>query len=139
MTMPEEDAEPAVRWKVRPRSSAAAEGAPSSADVLRQELDRIVHRIRDVTAQGRDSFIEGSESCDRATVAILRLAALFEDEHRFTEELSVVTLEERRGIITTRNIAAHSGYGAMNTSIFWRTMTEHLPEVISRIQVANQL
>src|SRR5699024_2184368 len=52
--------------------------------------------------------------------------------------LRVVTLEERRGIITTRNIAAQSGCGAMNTEIFWRTVTERLPEVIARIRATDR-
>src|SRR5699024_454328 len=94
--------------------------------------------IDDVITQGRAEFTEGSDSYDRATVAILRLAALFESDERFGELLRVVTLEERRGIITTRNIAAHSGCGAMNTEIFWRTVTERLPEVIARIRATDR-
>lgn len=106
--------------------------------MLKDELVRIERRLEDVIAQGRDAFSEGSDSYDRATVAVLRLASLFEDEKRFAPFVSVVTTEERRGIVTTRNIAAHSGYGAMNTEIFWRTVTERLPEVIGRIRAANE-
>lgn len=128
-----------ARWQVRPRSFAPDIGAPPVTEVLREELVRIELRIDDIIAQGREKFTEGSDSYDRATVAILRLAALFEDEKRFVALLSVVTPDERRGIATTRNIVAHSGYGAMNTEIFWHTVTERLPEVIARIRTANQL
>lgn len=107
----------AARWEMRPRTRATDEGAPVAADVLLDELSRIERRVDAVIAQGRDAFLEGSESYDRATVAVLRLAALFEEEKRFSEFLSVVTTEERRGITTTRNIAAHRGYGAMNAEV----------------------
>ncbi|GAA1485438.1 antitoxin [Brachybacterium fresconis] len=126
--------EPPPRWQPRPRTTEPAHDAPPADDVLHHELVRIQHRVEDVLAQGREAFAEGSDSYDRATVAILRLAALFEDEKRYSPHLSVVTLEERRGITTTRNLVAHSGYGAMNTEIFWRTVTERLPEVIARIR-----
>ena len=127
-----------ARWQVRPRTSAPTPGAPSAPDVLHDELDRIERRIDDVLAQGRKAFREGTESYDRAIVAVLRLAALCEDPTRYTPHLEAITLEERRGITTTSNIAAHSGYGAMNTEIFWRTVTERLPEVIARIRAANR-
>lgn len=126
----------AARWQVRPRNTSTDEGAPSAAEVLLDELSRIELRVDDVIAQGRDDFAEGTESYDRATVAILRLAALFEDEQRFAEFLTVATSDERRGIATTRNIAAHSGYGAMNTEVFWRTVTARVPDLLTRIRAA---
>lgn len=137
MNAPKDSPGDPARWQVRPRYSVPDAGAPPALEVLREELVRIERRIDDVITQGREEFTEGSDSYDRATVAILRLAALFEDEKRFAALLSVVTLDERRGITTTRNIAAHSGYGAMNTGIFWFTVTERLPEVIARIRAAN--
>ena len=127
-----------ARWQVRPRTSAPARGAPSAPDVLRDELDRIERRIDDVIAQGRDAFRDGSDSYDRAIVAVLRLAALFEDPTRYAPHLDAITLEERRGIATMRDIVAHQGYGAMSTEIFWRTVTERLPEIIARIRAENQ-
>lgn len=128
----------AVRWKTRPRTRATDEGAPSAADVLIDEVSRIENRIDDVISQGREAFAEGSESYDRAIVAVLRLASLFEEEKRFSEFLAVVTAEERRGITTTRNIAAHRGYGAMNAGVFWRTVTELLPDLLARIRAATR-
>lgn len=134
MTGPEGHDEPPNRWQPLRRRVDDADGAPPAADVLREELDRIEHRVHDVIAHGRSSFVEGSESYDRATVAILRLAALFEQEKRFGPFLTEVTEEERRGITTTRNIAAHSGYGALNADVFWRTVTERCPDVVARIR-----
>lgn len=139
MTSPQEEGPvTANRWAVRARTTPSASDVPPAVDVLDEELTRIERRIDDVITQGRAEFTEGSDSYDRATVAILRLAALFESDERFGELLRVVTLEERRGIITTRNIAAHSGCGAMNTEIFWRTVTERLPEVIARIRATDR-
>jgi hypothetical protein len=128
-----------TRWSVRPRTDAPPQGAPTTAESLREELVRIDRRIEEVISRGRDVFTEGSESFDRATVAVLRLAALCEEPGRYAPHLTVVPLEERRGIVTTRNIAAHSGYGAMNAEILWRTVTERIPELIARIRAASSL
>lgn len=129
----------AHRWSVRPRTDEPAHGAPGTAASLHDELTRIEHRVDAVLRQGREAFHEGSDSYDRATVAVLRLAALFEGPGRYGPLLTIVTEDERRGILTTRNIPAHSGYAAMNTEVFWRTVTERLPEVIARIRAANAL
>ncbi|MGO2559309.1 antitoxin [Brachybacterium sp.] len=137
--MPDDHSADASRWSVRPRTAAPAQDAPTAAQSLRDELVKIERRIEDVICQGREAFTEGSDSYDRATVAVLRLAALFEDPSRHhAPHLTVVTLGERRGIVATRNIASHSGCGAMNTEIFWRTVTERLPEVIARIRAASE-
>jgi len=124
------------RWTPRRRTDAPSDGAPAPSAVLHEELSRIERRLEAVIAQGRHEFSEGSDSYDRATVAVLRLASLFEED-RFRAVLGVVTTAERRGIITTRNIAAHSGYSSMDIDIFWRTVTERLPGVIERIRAAN--
>ncbi|MDN5655133.1 MAG: DUF86 domain-containing protein [Kocuria sp.] len=137
MTTSSEQPEGTARWQVRPRTAALADGAPTALEVLHDELGRIERRIDDVILQGRDSFREGSDSYDRAIVAVLRLAALFEDSTRYAPHLDVVLPEERRGITTMRDITAHSGYGAINTEIFWRTVTERLPEVIARARQSS--
>lgn len=139
MTSPSDPSTDAARWSVRPRTTRSAHGAPTTVESLHDELVKIERRIEDVISQGREAFTEGSDSYDRATVAVLRLAALLEDSSRFIQHLTVVTQHERRGIVTTRNIAARSGYGAMNTEIFWRTVTERLPEVIARIRATSGL
>lgn len=122
------------RWRIQGRAECEAPGAPSPAEALLVELDRIQVRLDDVIGQGRPAFFEGSGSYDRATVAVIRLAALFEEPSRFAPFLTAVADDERRGIITTRNIAAHSGYRAMDADLFWQTTTEHLPGVIARLR-----
>ena len=136
MTRSDDRQEPSPRWDVRPRGESTPDGAPPASQVLRTELARIEHRVEDVIAQGRAAFVEDSESYDRATVAVLRLAALFEEEKRFGTSLTVVTTDERRGITTTRDIAARSGCGAMSSEILWRTVTERIPDVVARIHAA---
>jgi uncharacterized protein with HEPN domain len=124
----------------RRRSDRSTEPArPSAREQLDAELDKIERRLAQVEAQGRDSFTEGSESFDRATVAVLRLAALFEDENRFAPLLESATEVERRGIAHTRNIAAHVGYAAMDEDTFWVTATRDMPAFIAKIRAANGL
>lgn len=135
--MPDDHPADARHWSVRPRTAAPSQGASTAVQSLRDELVKIERRIEDVIHQGREAFTEDSDPYDRATVAVLRLAALFEDSSRYAPHLTVVTLDERRGIVTTRNLASHSGCGAMNSEIFWRIVTERLPEVIARIRAAN--
>src|SRR5699024_8174830 len=103
MTSPQEE-EPATanRWAVRARTTPSASDAPPAEDILDEELTRIERRIDDVITQGRAEFTEGSDSYDRATVAILRLAALFECDERFGELLRVVTLAGRCGLARLR-------------------------------------
>lgn len=137
MTGSGEHPEGPARWQVQPRTSTPARGAPPASDVLREELDRIERRIDGVVTHGREAFREGTESHDRAIVAVLRLAALFEDPTRYAPHLDVVLPEERPGITTMRDITAYSGYGAINTEIFWRTVTERLPEVIARARQSS--
>ncbi|MFQ6484517.1 antitoxin [Brachybacterium epidermidis] len=134
MSSEDDAAPPQDQWRIQGRVEREASGAPSPAESLLTELDRIQVRLNDVIEQGRPAFFEGSDSYDRATVAVIRLAALFEEPSRFAPLLTAVTLDERRGIITTRNIAAHSGYRAMDANIFWQTTTAHLPGVIARLR-----
>lgn len=107
--------------------------------MLADELNRINDRIRRTVADGRNAFFEGSDSYDRAVVAVIRLAALFEDEEsRFGELLAVATKRERTGITHTRNIAAHRGYAVMNDDQFWETVTTDVPAFIEKIRKANK-
>ncbi|WP_166844080.1 antitoxin [Isoptericola sp. BMS4] len=124
----------------RPRSDGATGPArPSAREQLAAELDKIERRLQHVEMRGRDSFAEGSESFDRATVAVLRLAALFEDEKTFAPLLESATEVERRGIAHTRNIAAHVGYATMDEDTFWVTATQHMPAFIAKVRAANSL
>lgn len=83
--------------------------------------------------RGREAFQDGSETYDVACMVIIRLAALLERED-LAPYLTAVTEEERRAIRTTRNIAAHAGYRAMNDGLFWLAVTERVPEILDRIE-----
>ena len=81
---------------MRPRTAAPSQGASTAVQSLRDELVKIERRIEDVIRQGREAFTEDSDPYDRATVAVLRLVALFEDfEPGYAPHLTVVTLDER--------------------------------------------
>lgn len=134
MSSEDDAAPPQDQWRIQGRVEREASGAPSPEESLLIELERIQVRLNDVIEQGRPAFFEGSDSYDRATVAVIRLAALFEEPSRFAPFLTAVADDERRGITTTRNIAAHSGYRAMDADLFWQTTTEHLPGVIARLR-----
>ena len=107
---------------------------PSAREVLTAELNAISVRLARTAADGRDQFFEGSDSYDRAIVATVRLAALFEDERRFGELLADVTDRERMGIRHTRNIAAHHGYASIDDDTFWETVTVDMPAFIAKLR-----
>lgn len=111
--------------------------APTPRELLERELVRVDARISWILSEGRTAFSDDSLAYDVAVVAIVRLAALFEDEKdRYGELLSSVTVAERRGVIVTRNIAAHHGYDAMDVEEFWVTMTRDVPTLIGKIRQA---
>lgn len=126
------------RFAERRTSAPTDDATPPAADLLAAELERIEKRIERVIGDGRDAFADGSDSYDHATVAILRLAALFE-ERRFQPLLASTTPEERQGITATRNIAAHIGYASMREQTFWETTTILVPAFVERIRRANGL
>ncbi|MBX3193932.1 MAG: antitoxin [Microbacteriaceae bacterium] len=102
-------------------------------DAFLDELDSIEGRIERVVARGQDAFSDGSDSYDHASMAIIRLAAIFEDD-RFEAFLTPVPESARRGIATTRNLVAHHGYRAMDDERFWLTITVHVPDLLDRIR-----
>lgn len=112
---------------------------PEARDLLADELAKISSRIQRTTADGRGAFFEGSDSYDRAIVAIVRLAALFDEGTRYGELLAVATPRERIGIAHMRNIAAHQGYAAMDEEQFWLTVTVDMPAFIAKLRAANGL
>ncbi|MGB3376646.1 MAG: antitoxin [Microbacterium sp.] len=112
---------------------------PSAREVLAGELDRISERLSRTEADGKDVFFEGSDSYDRAIVAVIRLAALFEDDRRFGALLSDVTERERVGIRNTRNITAHHGYASMDDETFWETITVDMPAFVAKLRAVKGL
>ena len=125
------------RFQKRPRATPRA--APNDAGAFEEELRKIELRLDLVSAAGRASFVDGSTSFDHATVAILRLAALLERGSRFAQFFEAATDDEKRGIATTRNIAAHVGYASMDLDAFWHTMTVDVPVFIAKIREVNHL
>lgn len=115
------------------------EGAtqPTAAQQLDRELTKIEARLAAVARAGRDQFFDGSEAYDRATVAAVRLAALYEPTSSLHRLVQVASEETERGLIATRNIAAHSGYAAMDDDRFWETAAVFMPELVRSIREAN--
>lgn len=98
------------------------------------ELDGIMMRVTAVQSDGRERFQDGSASYDRASMAIIRLAAMFEASNlRFAPFLDSVSEAERNGIKATRQYAGHAGYRQMTDDIFWQTITEDVPALLRRI------
>lgn len=122
------------RTVARPHGEPGLPPEVSDLDAFREELDAIGHRIDKVVARGRAAFRRDSDSYDNASIALIRLAALFEDDDRFLPLLSPVTDEERRGIVTTRNIVSHRGYRTMDAGRFWSTITTDVPDLLRRIR-----
>lgn len=108
----------------------------SSRSAFDAELDAIAQRADRVAAAGRAAFIDGSPSYDTASMAIIRLAGLFE-VRRFAPFLGIVDPIEARGIRATRQYAAHGGYREMDDDEFWRTITEDVPEFVNRLRSAR--
>jgi hypothetical protein len=127
-----------ARFTPRPRGEPPEPASrPSPRKLLAAELEKIEGRLQSVQDQGRSAFSEGSASFDRATVAVLRLAALFEDDEQFVPLLASASDVERRGIAHTRNIAAHLGYASMDEETIWVTATRDMPAFIAKIRAAN--
>lgn len=131
---------------VRPQPFAARRAAPQGVKVpdprrvLAAELDKIAARVEKVRAAGRDQFRDGEPAYDIGSIAIQRLAALFEDEVRLGPLVSAVAAdEERKGIVATRNYTAHVGYTAMNDDVFWHTITVDVPAFIAKVRTAHAL
>ncbi|SDM88330.1 hypothetical protein SAMN04487766_10859 [Actinomyces ruminicola] len=125
------DASPKGRFAPRPRRTAARS---HDRENLAGELNAIRRRVQMVSGTSRDSFHDGSDAYDVASMVIIRLAALFE-RPEFTPYLTAVTREERLAISTTRNIAAHTGYRSMNDDLFWAAVTQRVPEILDRLQM----
>lgn len=122
------------------RSSSQNDRAPDPRRVLAAELNKISARIEKVRTAGRDQFGDGEPEYDIGSIAIQRLAALFEDEARLGPLVSAVaTNEERKGIVATRKYTAHVGYVALNDDVFWQTVTVDVPAFIEKVRQAHDL
>lgn len=113
-----------------PRRSLG-DGAVDSQN-LRAELVRIATRASTVAATPRSEFTEGSAAYDVASMAVIRLAALFE-RPEFGVASAALGEDEIAAIRTTRNIASHAGYPGMNDEIFWLAITQRVPSIVRRL------
>jgi hypothetical protein len=118
---------------------ARADHDESSSEISRakfeESLDAIDTFLHHAIVGGRDEFVDNSPAYASGSMAIIRTAALFETEE-FAIYLSEVPDEVARGIVTTRNIASHSGYRSMNDDVFWDTLTIHLPPYLASWRAA---
>jgi hypothetical protein len=127
---PRDPGERFTRRPREPRSEGDLEVPPRQA--FDAELDAITDRVSRVVAAGRTAFIDGSPGYDVASMAIIRLAGLFE-VRRFHPFLAGVTPIEQRSIKASRQYAAHGGYREMDDE-FWHTITIDVPELVSRLR-----
>ena len=127
------------RFTPRPRLSPSRRhppsvpAPPSARELFDQELDRIDARVTAIRGAGRAGFHDGAAHYDQASMVVIRLAALFEDDDH-AELLSRVTDDERRGVSAMRNFAAHRGYRAMNDDWLWETVTVQVPQLLDRLR-----
>lgn len=126
--------DPGERFTRKPRGPRADENLETPPrEAFDAELDAITARVSRVATAGRAAFVDGSASYDVASMAIIRLAGVFE-VRRFGPFLLDVTSVEQRSIKATRQYAAHGGYRVMDDEEFWHTVTVDVPELIGRLR-----
>lgn len=130
-----EQAPGSSRFHPLPRSARKPEGEHPDA-LFEREFEKIVRRIRAVQDADRADFVDGSLSYDHATLVVLRLAAMLEPASPFSGRFEALGKDARRGIVTTRNILSHSGYGALDEDVFWRTVAVDIPRALRDIGFA---
>lgn len=118
----------------KPRTEEDLEVPPRQA--FDAELDAIIERVGRVVAGGRTAFVDGSPTYDAASMAVIRLAGLFE-VRRFGPFLAGVAPGEQRSIKTTRQYAAHGGYREMDDDEFWDTVTIDIPGLVDRLRISQ--
>lgn len=119
-----EDSEPAQRRGV-------AETRASFIDCL----DDIGSYLEEARRGGRRGFEPRTARYAAASLAVIRAAALFENDD-FDGFLRDIPEMTRRGITSTRNIVAHAGYATMDHVVFWQTIDVHLPALLVRMRGA---
>src|SRR5699024_2118022 len=107
---------------------------PSDKANFLDSLDEIAHAISLAAPPGTQQIHRGSLEYYAASMAIIRLAALVEED-AYESFLTAATTTERRAIATMRNIAA--GYREMNDSLLCQTLTTGLPELLDRLRAAS--
>jgi len=118
--------------------SASVDGVDHQLENFRDSLEDIESHLLLAVSGGREAFVRRSGAYAAGSVAITRAAALFEVPG-FTRFVSGVDRSTALAIATTRNIADHSGYRAMDDDRFWLTLTAHLPRFLTELKSANGL
>lgn len=127
------------RFIAKPRASTSPIDKPDHqlANFI-DSLDDIESYLLLAVAGGRQAFVRRSGAYASGSMAITRAAALFEVPG-FERFLSGVDESTALAIATTRNIADHSGYRAIDDDRFWLTLTVHLPEFVNGLRSVNGL
>ncbi|GLI26223.1 hypothetical protein ARHIZOSPH14_04650 [Agromyces rhizosphaerae] len=126
------------RFVRRPRTGEDASTLEATRARFSESLDAIETFLGHAVAGGRAAFERNSPAYASGSMAIIRTAALFEEDE-FRQFLGNVPMEVERGIATTRNIVSHSGYRAMNDDVFWATLTVHLPPYLATWRAAARV
>ncbi|GMA27392.1 antitoxin [Arenivirga flava] len=115
-----------------PRRDAADRPRHDLAN-LQDELRRIERRLEERVVGGdRAVFLDGSDSYDAASMAVVRLHGVLE-RREYAFLLDAVSDTEMRAISTIRNTVSHGGYRSMDDESFWETATLQLPDLVLRL------
>lgn len=117
----------------KPRSAVEAQPTRDDDAPFTDELRKVWDRLDAVASSERAEFIDGSVYYDHGVVAVFRLASMLEESSTFRHRFAGMSERARNAIIATRNVAAHSGYAAMNLPVLWRTVTVDIPAELRRI------
>lgn len=127
------------RFVAKPRvPTSPDDGVDHQLENFRDSLEDIESYLSLAMAGGREAFVRRSGAYASGSVAITRAAALFEVSG-FERFLSGVDESTALAIATTRNIADHAGYRAMDDDRFWLTLNVHLPQLLYALRAANGL
>ncbi len=110
---------------------------PSARQNFLDAVEEITHALALATPPGAGGITRRSHEYYAANMAIIRTAALFEEDS-FVPFLRSVPTSQRRAIATMRNIAAHAGYRQMDDTVLWETLTSDLPRLLSSLRTAAE-
>ncbi len=102
----------------------------SAKDVARENFLDSLHAIEafllHATSGGRNDLRRNSPAYASGSMAVIRAAALLAVDD-FADTLMGTPDEVVKALRTMRNIASHSGYGAMGDEFMWVSLTDELP------------
>ena len=125
----------AARFTRAPRAERSAT-TNARANFL-ESVDAIEAFLGHAVSGGREAFRRTSASYASGSMAIIRAAALFENDE-FAPFIVDTPAEVVAALRTMRNIASHAGYRAMNDDLFWVTLTSELPPHVANWRRAGE-